>query len=339
VGYGKIIMKALVTGGGGFLGGAIVKALLERGDSVKTIQRGHYPLLIELGAEAIQGDLTKPDDINLAASGCDVIFHVAAKAGVWGDYDEYYQANVVATKNVIEACKKNNIRYLVYTSTPSVVFDGASEEGIDESTPYTGKCFNAYQETKAEAEKLILSTNNSNLKTVALRPHLIWGPGDRHLAPRVINRAKAGRLRLVGKKENKVDSCYIDNAVQAHLLAADGLRNNGSCAGKAYFIGNDEPIAMADLINKILAVANLPPVTKRLNEHVAYYIGAFLEGVYSVLNIKKEPLMTRFVAKQLSTSHWFDLTAAKQELGYKPSISIDEGMKRFKSSLSSDSSQ
>ena len=326
-------MKALVTGGGGFLGGAIVRALLKRGDTVRSIQRGHYPELLELGVDAVQGDLCKVDDIDAAASGCDIVYHVAAMAGVWGDYDKYYQANVVATKNVIDACKNHNINYLVYTSTPSVVFDGTSEEGIDESTPYAETFFNAYQETKAEAEQLVLHSNSEKLKTVALRPHLIWGPGDRHLAPRVINRAKAGRLRLLGNKENKVDSCYIDNAVDAHLLAGDVLQNNAKCAGKAYFISNDEPISMSNLINKILATVNLLPIKKRINEHVAYFIGMIFERVYSVFKINQEPIMTRFVAKQLSTAHWFDLTAAKRDLSYKPAISIDEGMKRLKASF------
>ncbi len=326
-------MKALVTGGGGFLGGAIVRALLKRGDTVRAIQRGHYPELVALGVDAIQGDLCKADDIDAAASGCDIVYHVAALAGVWGDYDKYYQANVVATKNVIDACKKHHINYLVYTSTPSVVFDGTSEEGIDESTPYAETFFNAYQETKAEAEQLVLSSNSAKLKTVALRPHLIWGPGDRHLAPRVISRAKAGRLRLVGNKENKVDSCYIDNAVTAHLLAGNDLQKDEKCAGKAYFISNDEPIAMSDLINKILATVGLSPIKKRINAHAAYYVGVILERVYSVFKVEEEPLMTRFVAKQLSTAHWFDLSAAKRDLLYTPEISIDEGMKRLKTSF------
>ena len=326
-------MKALVTGGGGFLGGAIVRALLKRGDTVRAIQRGHYPELAALGVDAIQGDLCKAEDIDAAASGCDIVYHVAALAGVWGDYDKYYQANVVATKNVIDACKKHHINYLVYTSTPSVVFDGSSEEGIDESTPYAETFFNAYQETKAEAEQLVLSSNSAKLKTVALRPHLIWGPGDRHLAPRVISRAKAGRLRLVGNKENKVDSCYIDNAVTAHLLAGDDLQKDEKYAGKAYFISNDEPIAMSNLINKILATVGLSPIKKRINAHAAYYVGVILERVYSVFKVEEEPLMTRFVAKQLSTAHWFDLSAAKRDLLYTPEISIDEGMKRLKTSF------
>jgi 2-alkyl-3-oxoalkanoate reductase len=329
-------LKALVTGGGGFLGGAIVKALLKKGYSVRTIQRGYYPALNGLGVETIRGDLTNLKDINFAARGCDIVFHVAAKAGVWGKYDDYYQANVVATKNVLQACQNNNINKLVYTSTPSVVFDGKNEEGIDESVPYVKSYFNAYQKTKAEAELLVINANSTRLKTVSLRPHLIWGPGDPHLVPRIINRAKAGRLKLVGNETNKVDSCYIDNAAHAHILAADCLQSNAVCAGKAYFISNDEPISMSDLINKILAVANLPEVEKTVSENLAYTVGLALEKIYLLLNIKNEPIMTRFVAKQLSTSHWFDLTAAKRDLGYRPHVSIDEGMEYLKKSLLSE---
>lgn len=330
------ILKALVTGGGGFLGGAIVKALLKKGDTVRSIQRGDYPFLKELGAEVIQGDLTKVEDVNTAVKGCDIVFHVAAKAGVWGDYDDYYQANVVATKNVLEACRINKVKYLVYTSTPSVVFDGENEEGINESVPYVTKFFNAYQKTKAEAEQLVINENSTDLKTVSLRPHLIWGPGDPHLAPRVIKRAKAGRLKFVGDRNNKVDSCYIDNAVHAHLLAADKLQENSVCEGKVYFISNDEPIPLSELINKILSVANLSPVSKPVSAKFAYSLGFILEKIYSILRIKSEPIITRFVARQLSTSHWFDLTAAKQDLGYQPKVSIDEGMQYLADSFSSD---
>jgi nucleoside-diphosphate-sugar epimerase len=326
-------LKALVTGGGGFLGGAIVKALLERGDKVKTIQRGDYPFLQELGVEVYKGDLTRFEDINEAVKNCDVVFHVAAKAGVWGDYDDYYQANVVATKNVIEACRNNNVANLVYTSTPSVVFDGSNEEGINETTPYSKKFFNAYQKTKAEAEQQVISANSASLKTVSLRPHLIWGPGDNHLAPRVISRAKAQRLKLVGNKDYKVDSCYIDNAANAHILAADELMSDGKCAGKSYFISNDEAISMKALLNKILSAADLPEVNKSVPESVAYCVGALLEIVYKGFNIKAEPIMTRFVAKQLATAHWFDLTAAKQDFDYKVLVSIDEGMEYLKQSL------
>ena len=326
-------MKALVTGGGGFLGSAIVKALLDRGDNVRTIQRGGYPFLKELGAEVIKGDLTVKEDINKAVQGCDVVFHVAAKAGVWGDYNDYYHANVIATQNVIDACKTNNIRYLVYTSTPSVVFNGKNEIGINESASYTTHFFNAYQKTKVEAEKAVLKSNSETLKTVALRPHLIWGPGDPHLVPRIISRARAGKLKLIGERDNKVDSCYVDNAALAHLLAADELMKTTKCAGKAYFISNDEPISLKELINRILTAGGLRPVSKYISTGLAYSIGGLLEIIYSLLHIKSEPIMTRFVAKQLSTSHWFDLSAAKSDFNYKPAISIDEGMKRLEQYL------
>jgi 2-alkyl-3-oxoalkanoate reductase len=328
-------LKALVTGGGGFLGGSIVKALVKRGDTVKSIQRSEYPWHKDIGVESIQGDLTKQKDINDAAKDCEIIFHVAAKAGVWGDYNDYYNANVIATRNVLEACRLNKVKYLVYTSTPSVVFDGNNEEGINETAPYAKIFFNAYQKTKAESEKLVVDSNSSELKTVSLRPHLIWGPNDPHLVPRIIDRAKAGRLKLVGNKNNNVDCCYIDNATKAHLLAADCLQNSGVCAGKVYFVSNDEPISMSELINKILNAANMSPVNKIIPEKLAYLIGLILEKSYTLLNIKDEPVMTRFVARQLSTSHWFDLTAIKQDLGYQPTISIDEGMLRLKKSLES----
>ena len=320
-------MKALVTGGGGFLGSAIVKQLVARQWQVNTLQRRNYHILADLGATQFRGDLVNKEAILHAAKGCDIIFHVAAKAGVWGDYVEYYEANLLATENVIAVCEELGIEYLVYTSSPSVVFDGNNEIGINERVDYPNKFFNAYQETKARAEQMVIAANSARFKTVALRPHLIWGPGDPHLVPRVIERAKAGKLKLVGNGQNKVDSCYIENAAHAHVLAAEEIMGKGKCAGKVYFISNDEPIAMAELLNKILAAAKLPPVTKSVPPLLAYIVGFLLEKIYGLFRIKEEPIMTRFVARQLSTSHWFDLTAAKTELDYQPSVSINEGMK------------
>ncbi|MEM7027100.1 MAG: NAD-dependent epimerase/dehydratase family protein [Pseudomonadota bacterium] len=326
-------MKALVTGGGGFLGGAIVKQLLEKHWSVKTIQRGDYPHLREWGVETYRGDLVDKKHVLEATKDCDVVFHVAAKAGVWGSYQDYYRANVIATENILAACKELDIAYLVYTSTPSVVFDGHDEIGIDEDTNYPEQFFNAYQETKAKAEELVLTANTENLKTVALRPHLIWGPDDPHLVPRVIQRASAGKLKLVGNGQNKIDSCYIDNAALAHVLAAEELMKEAKCSGKAYFISNDEPLAIADLLNRILACANISPIDKSVPSDIAYAIGACLETAYKILRIKNEPIMTRFVAKQLSTAHWFDISAAKKDFAFYPKITIEQGMQRLKQSL------
>jgi nucleoside-diphosphate-sugar epimerase len=325
--------QALVTGGGGFLGSRIVRMLLDKGITVRSLQRSDSPDLKKLGVEIIRGDISDRDTVINAAEGCDVIFHVAAKAGVWGDYDDYYQCNVSGTKNIIDACKAHNIHKLIYTSSPSIVFAGEDEEKINESTPYAEHFLTAYQKTKALAEQMVLEANNETLATVALRPHLIWGTGDPHLAPRIIERAKAGRLRLVGKQNNLVDSTYVDNAALAHLLAAEVLESNSKCSGKAYFISNDEPLPMKELINKILAAANLPPVTKTIPTQLAYTMGIMMEFVYKIFNLKDEPIMTRFIARQLSCAHWYDLTAAKNDLGYQAKVTIDEGMERLKASL------
>ncbi len=325
--------KALVTGGGGFLGSSIVRMLLDKGLSVRSLQRSDSPDLKKLGVDIIRGNISDRAIVTNAAEGCDVIFHVAAKAGVWGDYDDYYQCNVTGTKNIIDACQTHHIQKLIYTSSPSVVFAGDDEENINESTPYADHFLTAYQKTKALAEQMVLVANNETLATVALRPHLIWGPGDPHLVPRIIERAKAGRLRLVGKQINLVDSTYIDNAALAHILAAEAIAPNAVCAGKAYFISNDEPLPMGELINKILAAADLSPVTKTISPQLAYTIGMMLEFIYKIFKLKDEPIMTRFVARQLSCAHWYDLTAAKTNLGYQSKVTIDEGMERLKASL------
>ena len=319
-------MKVLVTGAGGFLGAAISRQLIQRGDEVVGFARGAYPELKMVGVTMVQGDLSNIDDVKQVAVGCEMIFHVGAKAGVWGKYDDYYKTNVIGTRNVIAACHDNGIKNLVYTSTPSVVFTGRDENGINESAPYTKKHLCHYTKTKAEAEQLVLNSNGDKLKTVALRPHLIWGPGDNHLVPRIISRGKAGKIRLIGSVDKLVDSVYIDNAVAAHLAAANCLKESGCCAGKAYFITNDQPLLMKSLINKILMCDQVAPVTRRMNATVAYGIGTICEMVYGLLGREEEPVMTRFVAKQLSCSHWFDITNAKRDIDYSPKISIDDGM-------------
>ena len=325
--------NALVTGGGGFLGSHIVHILLNKGIAVRTLQRSDHPELKKAGIESLTGDISDATTVTHAAEGCDVIFHVAAKTGVWGNYNNYYQCNVIGTKNVLDACKTHGIHKLIYTSSPSVVFSGDDEEGIDESTPYPDHFLTAYQKTKALAEQMVLDANSDSLATVALRPHLIWGPGDPHLVPRIIERARSGRLRLVGKQNNLVDSTYIDNAALAHVLAAKALAPDASCAGKAYFISNGEPLPMAELINKILAAASLSPVTKTIPTQLAYILGMMMEVAYKIFNLKGEPIMTRFVAKQLSCAHWYDLTAAKRDFAYQAETSINEGMQKLKASL------
>ncbi|PLX95314.1 MAG: 3-beta hydroxysteroid dehydrogenase [Desulfuromonas sp.] len=326
-------MKALVTGGGGFLGGAIVRALCKRGDTVVSFSRQRYSALDALGVTQIQGDLADPAAVSAAAKGCEIIYHVAALPGVWGRYNDFYRANVVGTDNVLAACAAHGIDKLVYTSSPSVVFNGRDMEGVDESVPYPAHFEAFYPQTKALAEQRVLTANSAQLATVSLRPHLIWGPNDNHLVPRILARGRAGQLRRIGKRPCLVDTIYVDNAAEAHLQAADHLTIGSPVAGKAYFIAQGEPLPLWEMVNRILASADLPPVERSVPASVAYAAGFCLEKLYTLLRLPQEPRLTRFVARELSTAHWFDLSAACRDFGYAPRVSLDEGLRRLRASL------
>lgn len=322
-------MRVLVTGGGGFLGAALCHALRARGLTVRSLSRGDYPSLTAAGVETHRGDLADAETVTKAVQGCDVVFHVAAKAGVWGPAADYHRANVVGTEHVLEACRRRGVPRLIHTSSPSVVYAGGDEAGIDERTPYPTRYLCEYPRTKALAERLVLAANGPTFATVALRPHLIWGPGDQHLLPRLVDRARSGRLRRVGAGRNRVDTTYIDNAVAAELNAFDRLAPDAPCAGKAYFIANDQPMPLWELIDRLLAVAGEPPVRRSISAAGAYVIGALLEGVYRLTGRRDEPPMTRFVARQLSTEHWYDLSAARRDLGYAPRVTVEAGLERL----------
>jgi nucleoside-diphosphate-sugar epimerase len=322
-------MKALVTGGGGFLGQAVVRRLLQRGYAVRSFSRREYPELSALGVEQCQGELANAGLVCAAAEGRDIIFHIGAKAGVWGAYKDFYRANVVGTQNVIAACRRHRIGRLVHTSSPSVVFDGRDMEGVNESAPYPEHFEAFYPQTKAEAERLVLAANDAELATVVLRPHLIWGPGDNHLVPRILARGRAGALRRIGDRPCLVDTIYIDNAAEAHLLAAERLALSSLVAGRAYFLAQGEPKPLWEIVNRILAAGGLPPVTRSITPERAYKIGWLLEKLYGLLRLSGEPRLTRFVARELSTAHWFDLSAARRDFGYAPRVSFDEGMVRL----------
>jgi len=329
-------MKILVTGGGGFLGQALCRGLAERGHAVTSFNRGRYPALDALGVRQVQGDLADRDAVLAAARGADAIFHNAAKAGAWGSYQSYHLANVVGTQNVLDACRAHGTGRLVYTSTPSVTHRATHpvEGGTAETVPY-GEGFKApYATTKTIAEKAVLAANGEHLATVALRPRLIWGPGDNQLLPRLAERARAGKLMLVGDGSNRIDTTYIDNAAQAHFDAFDHLAPGAACAGRAYLISNGEPRPVREIVNALLAAAGAPPVTKALPFPAAYAIGAVCEAAWTVLPLKGEPPLTRFLAEQLSTTHWYDMCPATRDFGYVPKVSIADGLARLRASLS-----
>ena len=323
----------LVTGGSGFLGSAVARQLVARGDKVRSLQRGDTPQLTALGVEVVRADLVDRQAVIDAAKGCDAVLHIGAKAGVWGRHEDYYRTNVIGTRNVIDACVENRIPRLIYTSTPSVIHAGGDVEGVNESAPVATHFDTAYPATKAEAESMVLAANSATLATVALRPHLIWGPNDPQLTARILARGRTGRLRLVGGGLKKIDSVYIDNAVSAHLLALDRLGTAAACAGKVYFISQGEPMRQYDLINGILAAGGLPPCSKSISPVAAYVVGAVLEFIWRLTGRTDEPMMTRFLARQLATAHWYDISAAKRDLGYVPQVSIVEGLQRLEASL------
>ncbi len=332
-------MRVLVTGPAGFLGGEIVDQLLARGDKVVGVSRGDYPELAEKGVRYHQGDLRDGGFVSRVIRDVDVVVHTAAIAGVWGDYETFYGINTVATLNVIEACRSNGIRTLVYTSSPSVTFGGDHQRGVDESEPYPSKYLCAYPQTKAIAERAVLQAHREGeLVTCALRPHLIWGDDDPHLLPRVLARASSGRLRIVGDGKNLVDTVHVINAAGSHLDAIDALEDRPEQAGgRAYFIAQDEPVACWDWIAQICRLGGVEPPTRSISFKGAYAIGATLETIYRVAGRKSEPPMTRFVAAQLAKDHYFDITAAKERLGYRVRISMEEGLQSLQRAYSAKS--
>ncbi len=332
-------MNCLVTGGGGFLGLAIVKQLLAQGHHVRTFQRGDYSELTKLNAAQIRGDLLDPNALAEAAHGIDAVFHVAARPGVWGSYKDFHQPNVIGTQNVIDACKRHNVPRLIFTSSPSVVFTGRDDANLSESAPYPKRYLAHYPKTKAIAERLVLTANSPHLAAIALRPHLIWGPGDPHLVPRILSRPRSGRLSMIGKR--KISS--IPPISTMPPTPTSSPRRNFP----------PTPPAPAKLISSATAnpspwrisfAASSPPQASIPSSptsppHLAYAAGAAMELSHKLLRLKSEPLLTRFVARQLSTAHWFDITAAKRDLGYSPLVSLDEGMRRLSVSLRSSSAE
>jgi nucleoside-diphosphate-sugar epimerase len=321
-------MSTLVTGGTGFLGRRLVERLLAAGRPVTVLGRTASPELVRRGVRFVQGALEDAAAVRAACAGAETVFHIAAKVGVWGPRTEFFKTNVEGTRAILEGCRAHGVRRLIFTSSPSVVYNGGDLAGADESWPLTTECPSPYPVTKAQAEREVLAANSPELRTVALRPHLIWGVGDPHLVPRILERARAGRLRIVGTGRNRVDMVHVENAVDAHLLAEAALQDEARAprvAGRAFFITNGEPVVLWDWINQLLRQVGEPPVTKRVSLPVATAVGAACELAWRILPLRGEPPMTRFVASELAKEHWFDLSAARRELAYVPRVSMAAG--------------
>jgi nucleoside-diphosphate-sugar epimerase len=344
-------MNALVTGGTGFLGRRIVERLLAEGRNVTVLARTPAPDLEKRGVRFVRVALgDDADGVRDACRGMDTVFHVAAKVGVWGRDEDFFRVNVLGTRALLEGCRRHGVPRLVHTSTPSVVYHGRDLADADESLPLTTHCPSPYPLTKAIAEREVLAANSASFRTIALRPHLIWGVGDPHLVPRVLERARAGRLRIVGDGKNRVDMVHVENAVDAHLLAERALAQSHpmgdftsegpareshplgdfasgarAAAGRAFFITNGEPVVLWDWINDLLRALGERPVTQRVPLAVASVVGAGCELAWRLFPLRGEPPMTRFIAAELAKNHWFDIAAARRDLGYVPRVSMAEG--------------
>jgi len=330
---------AFVTGASGFIGGRIAERLLAEGRRVRVLARRPLPALEKLGAEIVPGDLDNTAALRRGCEGAGTVFHVAGRVGVWGPAAEFFRVNVDGTRNVIEACRAAGTPRLVYTSSPSVVYHGGDLAGVNESAPLCTKAPCAYPTSKAAAERLVADAHSRELATVSLRPHLVWGPGDQNVVPRVLALAKKGRLKIIGAGRNKVDVTHIANVVDAHLLGEQALipvaglaePKPGSATpatypgGKAYFITNGEPVMLWDWINELLRGTGTPEITRHVSLRTAYLAGGLLEALWRVLPLKGEPPMTRFVAKEMATDHWFDISAARRDLGYHPKVTMAGG--------------
>lgn len=326
-------MNVLVTGGGGFLGRHIVTRLLARGDRVRILNRSIHPELARAGVSCKAGDLVDGDVVARTVAGMDAVIHVGAKAGIWGDAHEYFRVNVIGTRNILTACKDYGVRKLVYTSTPSVVYSNQPIEGGDESLPRAEKFLTPYAATKAEAERIVLAKGKKGLAVCALRPHLIFGPGDTNIIPKLCQRAKEGRLRRVGDGHNLVSVAYVENVADAHLAALDRLEPGNAVDGQAYFINEPEPVNCWDFISRLLKEFDLPKPRWPISGRTAYAVGWAMEKIWKKLKRDSDPPMTRFLALQLSTSHWFKIDKARRDLGWEPKVPLDEAITRTARSM------
>jgi nucleoside-diphosphate-sugar epimerase len=326
-------VNALVTGAGGFVGGAVARALRARGNEVLGFSRAAHPELSALGVDQQQGDVADSSAVMDAVRGVDVVFHTAAKVAASGRYADFHATNVRGTDNVVAACRECGVAALVYTSTPSVTFGLADLEGVDESIGYSDHYDADYSRTKAEAERLLLAAASDDLRTVALRPHLVWGPGDTSLLPRVVQRGRSGVLRRIDGPTKRTDVAYIDDAVQAHLLAAERLLAGGEAAarvsGNAYFISSGEPVEIWEFIDRLLAAAGVAAVEKRVSLRAALAAGWVFEKTHALTGALGEPRLSRWIVRELTTARWFDISAARRDLGYEPRVSLDDGMRRL----------
>lgn len=318
-------MKVLVTGATSQLGAAVARQLLERGDDVRSFQRGAS----DDPWEQVRGDIRDADAVLRAATGVDAIVHLAAKVSVTGAWPEFEATNVAGTQHVVDAARAAGVSRLVQVSSPSVAHFGSSLVAADADPADPEQARGHYARSKAIAERVALEAASDDLSVVAVRPHLVWGPGDQQLIGRIVERAASGRLVLIDGGSALIDTTYLDNAADALVAALD---RTAQLSGEALVVTNGEPRTVAELMTRICRAAGVPEPSRSVPRALASGAGAVVERAWSTTHREGEPPMTRFLAEQLATAHWFDQTYTQQRLEWAPAVSLAEGFKRLAAS-------
>ena len=316
-------MRVLVTGATGMLGRATAQALVDRGDDITVLQRRSSGL----DCRELLGDVADDRVVRRATAGQDVVLHLAAKVDVTGHWPDYVSANVTGTANVVAACQAEAVGRLVHVSSPSVAHAGESLVGVGAQPADPDQARGQYARSKALAERHALAADSPGLSVLAVRPHLVWGPGDTQLVARIVARARAGRLPLLGPGTALIDTTYVDNAVSALVAAVDSPAH-----GEALVVSNGEPRTVREVLTRLCAAAGTPPPRRRLPVPVGWAAGVAAEAAWMVLRRDDTPPLTRFLVEQLTTAHWFDQRHTRAALGWQPAVTLDEGFDRLTAS-------
>lgn len=317
-------MKVLVTGGTSLLGGAVARRLLDRGDDVALFQRSPS------GIDTVEhlGDIADAAALQSAATGVEAVVHLAAKVDAVGPWSEFESTNIRGTAKLIGAAVGAGVGRFVYVSSPSVAHSGDSLVGVSAAPADPAAAHGNYARSKAEAERLALAANTDRFSVLAIRPHLVWGPGDTQLVGRIVERARQGRLAIVGSGTALIDTTYIDNAADA-LVAA--LHRAPELGGRALVVSNGQPRPVRELLNRIVGAAGLPLPELRVPARLARTGGRVVESWWDRRGRLDDPPMTSFLAEQLSTAHWFDQRETRRALRWRPAVGLAEGFKRLES--------